>query len=51
MIADSDKKQFFDEMAIGFTAAKVGVDGIEAFAEKFAEITSEFDGEVDKPLN
>lgn len=51
MIADSDKKQFFDEMAVGFTAAKVGVDGIEAFAEKFAEITSEFDGEVDKPLN
>lgn len=48
---DSDKKQFFDEMALGFTAAKAGVDGIEALSETFAQITGEFDKEVDKPLN
>jgi hypothetical protein len=51
MIDDSDKKQFFDEMALGFTAAKAGVDGIEALSETFAQITGEFDKEVDKPLN
>lgn len=51
MIDDSDKKQFFDAMVIGFTAAKAGVDGIEELDKKFAEITSEFDKGVDKPLN
>lgn len=51
MIDDSEKKQFFDEMIIGFTAAKAGVDGIEAFAEMFSKITGEFDEGVDKPLN
>ena len=51
MIDDSDKKQFFDEMALGFTAAKAGVDDIEALSETFAQITGEFDKEVDKPLN
>jgi len=51
MIDDSDKKQFFDAMVIGFTAAKAGVDGIEELDKKFAEITGEFDKGVDKPLN
>ena len=51
MIDDSDKKQFFDAMVIGFTAAKAGADGIEALDKTFAKITGEFDGEVDKPLN
>lgn len=51
MIDDSDKKQFFDAMVIGFTAAKAGVDGIEELNKKFAEITGEFDKGVDKPLN
>lgn len=51
MIDDSDKKQFFDEMVIGFTAAKAGVDGIEAFAEEFSKIVGEFGEGVDKPLN
>lgn len=51
MIEDSDKKQFFDAMVIGFTAAKAGVDGIEELDKKFAEITGEFDKGVDKPLN
>lgn len=51
MIDDSDKKQFFDAMVIGFTAAKAGIDGIEELDKKFAEITGEFDKGVDKPLN
>lgn len=51
MIDDSNKKQFFDAMVIGFTAAKAGVDGIEELDKKFAEITSELDKGVDKPLN
>lgn len=51
MIDDSDKKQFFDAMVIGFTAAKACVDGIEELDKKFAEITGEFDKGVDKPLN
>ena len=51
MIDDSNKKQFFDAMVIGFTAAKAGVDGIEELDKKFAEITGEFDKGVDKPLN
>lgn len=51
MIDDSDKKQFFDAMVIGSTAAKAGVDGIEELDKKFAEITGEFDKGVDKPLN
>lgn len=51
MIDDSDKKQFFDAMVIGFTAAKAGVDGIEELDKKFAEITGEFGEGVDKPLN
>lgn len=51
MIDDSDKKQFFDAMVIGFTAAKAGVDGIEELDKKFAEITGEFNKGVDKPLN
>lgn len=51
MIDDSDKKQFFDAMVIGFTAAKAGVDGIEELDKKSAEITGEFDKGVDKPLN
>ena len=50
MIDDSDKKQFFEEMVIGFTAAKAGVDGIEAFAEEFSKIVSEFGEGVDKPV-
>ena len=51
MIDDSDKKQFFDAMVIGFAAAKAGVDGIEALDKTFAKITGEFDEGVDKPLN
>lgn len=51
MIDDSEKKQFFDAMVIGFTAAKAGVDGIEELDKKFSEITGEFDKGVDKPLN
>lgn len=51
MIDDSDKKQFFDAMVIGFTAAKAGVDGIEELDKTFAKITGEFDKGVDKPLN
>lgn len=51
MIDDSDKKQFFDAMVIGFTAAKAGVDGIEELDKKIAEITGEFGEGVDKPLN
>lgn len=51
MIDDSDKKQFFDEMALGFTAAKAGVDGIEELDKTFAKITGEFGEGVDKPLN
>lgn len=51
MIDDSNKKQFFDAMVIGFTAAKASVDGIEELDKKFAEITGEFDKGVDKPLN
>ena len=51
MIDDSDKKQFFDAMVIGFTAAKAGVDGIEELDKTFAEITGEFGEGVDKPLN
>ncbi len=51
MIDDSDKKQFFDAMVIGFTAAKAGVDGIEELDKTFAKITGEFGEGVDKPLN
>ena len=51
MIDNSDKKQFFDEMVLGFTAAKAGVDGIEALDRTFAKITGEFGEGVDKPLN
>lgn len=52
MIDDSEKKQFFDAMVIGFTAAKAGVDGIEELDKTFAKITGEFgEGGVDKPLN
>lgn len=51
MIDNSDKKQFFDEMVLGFTAAKAGVDGIEELDKTFAKITGEFGEGVDKPLN
>lgn len=51
MIDDLDKKQFFDAMVIGFTAAKAGVDGIEELDKTFAKITGEIGEGVDKPLN
>lgn len=51
MIDDSNKKQFFDAMVIGFTAAKAGVDGIEELDRAFAKITGEYGEGVDKPLN
>lgn len=51
MIDDSDKKQFFDAMVIGFIAAKAGVDGIEELDRTFVKITGEFGEGVDKPLN
>lgn len=51
MIDDSDKKQFFDAMVIGFTAAKAGVDGIEELDRTFDKITGEYGEGVDKPLN